>query len=76
MIDKTEYARSLGLLLRSVYAYRSLDARALGVEDWLASAPRRASIVRTACQGYPLSPRAKQSVGVYTSQSYLAIFKD
>jgi len=25
----------------SVYAYRSLGARALGVGDWLASAPRR-----------------------------------
>ena len=42
MIDKTEYARSLGLLLRSVYAYRSLGARVLGVGDWLASVPCRA----------------------------------
>jgi len=50
----------------------TFGAQVLEIEDWLTSAPctlPQASLARMArLSGYPRSPRAKRSVGVYTSQ--------
>ena len=52
-----EYVRLPDLLLRSVYAYRSLGARVLRVGDWLASAAHTAASLHSSNDALDRYPR-------------------